>query len=79
MIKLETLGGESLTRILKEVSPIRYVSNKQVNRLLDGSYHVQIMGSPLKIIEGTLISSYNQADKLNWLVDRGTPLLLLFG
>lgn len=78
MIRLETSNGEVLSRILKEVSPIKYVSNKQVNRLLDGTYHVQIIGSPLKSIEGTIVSSHNQADKLNTLIDQGTPLVLIF-
>ena len=78
MIRLETSNGEVLSKILKEVSPIKYVSNKQVNRLLDGTYHVQIVGSPLKSMEGTIISSHKQADKLNELIDQGTPLVLIF-
>ena len=78
MIRLETSSGEVLSRILKEVSPIKCASNKQVNRLLDGTYHVQIIGSPLKSMEGTIISSNNQADKLNTLIDQGTPLVFIF-
>lgn len=78
MIRLETSTGEALSRILKELSPIAYSSNKQVNRLLDGSYHVQIIGSPLKSMEGTIVSTYSQAEKLNELIDRGTPLFLVF-
>lgn len=77
MIRLETSSGEVLSKILKEVSPVMYSSNRQVNRLLDGSYHVQIIGSPLKSIKATIISSHNQADKLNELIDLGTPLILL--
>ena len=78
MIRLETSNGEVLSRILKEVSPIKYASNKQVNRLLDGTYHVQIIGSPLRSIESIIIASHNQADKLNALIDQGTPLFLIF-
>lgn len=78
MIRLETSSGEVLSRILKEISPMKYASNKQVNRLLDGTYHVQIIGSPLKSMEGTIISSHKQADKLNELIDQGTPLVLIF-
>ena len=63
MIRLETSAGEILSRILKEVSPIEYSSNRQVNRLLDGSYHVQIVGSALKSMEGTIVSTFNQAEK----------------
>lgn len=78
MTRLETTRGEVLSKILKEVSPIIYTSNKQVNKLLDGTYHVQIIGSPSKGMKATIISSYNQADKLNELIDQGTPLVFLF-
>jgi hypothetical protein len=78
MIRLETSTGEVLSRILKEISPIEYSSNRQVNRLLDGSYHVQIVGSALKSMEGTIVSTFNQAEKLNSLIDQGTPLVLIF-
>ena len=78
MIKLTTSSGEPLSRILSEVSPIMYASNRQVNRLLDGSYHVQVIGSPLKSMEGTIISSHLQAEKLNELIDQGAPLVLFF-
>lgn len=78
MIRLETSTGEILSRILKEISPIEYSSNRQVNRLLDGSYHVQIVGSALKSMEGTIVSTFNQAEKFNSLIDLGTPLVLIF-
>ena len=78
MIKLETSTGEALSRILKELSPIGYSSNRQVNRLLDGSYHVQIIGSPMKSIEGTIVSTFNQAEQLNSLIDQGSSLVLTF-
>ena len=78
MIRLETSTGEILSRILKEISPIEYSSNRQANRLLDGSYHVQIVGSALKSMEGTIVSTFSQAEKLNSLIDLGTPLVLIF-
>lgn len=78
MIQLETSTGDALSRILKELTPIMYSSNRQVNRLLDGSYHLQIIGSPMKSIEGTIVSTFNQAETLNSLVDQGTPLVLTF-
>jgi hypothetical protein len=78
MIRLETSSGEVLSKILKEVSPMNYTSNKQVNKLLDGSYHVQIIGSPLKSMEGIIISSFSQAERLNGLIDQGAALVLVF-
>lgn len=74
MIKLETTDGVALSRVIREVSPIRYTSNKQVNRLLDGTFHVQVIGKPLKRIEGIIISSHVQAEKINEFIDQGTPL-----
>lgn len=78
MIRLETSSGEVLSTILKEISPIQYASNKQVNRLLDGSYHVQIIGSPLRSMDAAIVASHSQAEILNLLADQGTPLLLRF-
>lgn len=78
MIRLETSNGEVLSKILKDLSPFEYVSNRVVNRLLDGSYHVQVIGSPLKSTVGTIVSSFRQAEKINLLRDRGTPLVLIF-
>lgn len=76
MIKLETTTGTILSKILKEIFPIEYSSNRQVNQLIDGSYHVQIIGSPVKSMKGTFISTFNQAETLNRLVDEGASLLL---
>ena len=78
MIRLETSNGEVLSKILKDLSPFEHVSNRVVNRLLDGSYHVQVIGSPLKSTTGTIVSSFRQAEKINLLSDLGTPLVLIF-
>ena len=72
MKNLQTTDGILLSKILKEVSPIIYESNRQVNKLLDGSYHVQIIGEPLKRKEAVIISTYNQVEKLNRLIDKGS-------
>jgi len=78
MIQLETSEGTVLSKQLRDISPIGYTSSRQVNRLLDGSYHVQIIGSPLKTLEGTIVASYNQAGVINNLADQGTLLVLTF-
>jgi hypothetical protein len=76
MKKLESIQGELLSKILKEVSPIKYESNRQANKLLDGSYHVQVIGLPLRSIGVTIISTYLQVERLNYLIDRGSDLVL---
>ena len=77
MVRLECIQGEPLARIIREVSPMKYQSNKQVNRLLDGTYHVQIIGEPIKTIDAVAIASFNQAERLNNMVDQGTLLALV--
>ena len=61
MIRLTTLDGDVLSRMINKVSPIQYSSNKQINKLLDGSYHVQIIGSSLRSIEGTIVATFLKA------------------
>ena len=78
MIRLETISGDVLSKILKDVSPVKYESNKMVNRLLDGTYHVQIIGQPSMSLEGKILSSHIQAEKLNQLIDQGAPLVFTF-
>ena len=75
MTKLETMQGVLLSKILKNVSPIKYTSNRQVNKLLDGTYHVQIIGEPLKTIDAVIISNFIQAERLSYLTDRGEEFL----
>lgn len=77
MVRLESIQGEPLTRIIREVTPMKYQSNKQVNRLLDGTYHVQIIGEPIKTIDAVAIASFKQAERLNSMIDQGTLLALV--
>jgi hypothetical protein len=76
VVRLESIEGENLSRFLREVSPMKYQSNKQVNKLLDGTYHVQIIGEPMKTIDAVVIASFNQAERLNFQIDQGSPLVL---
>ncbi len=76
MVRLESIEGENLSRVLREVSPMKYQSNKQVNKLLDGTYHVQIIGEPMKTIDAVVIASFIQAERLNFQIDQGSPLVL---
>ena len=77
MVRLESIQGEPLARIIREVSPMKYQSNKQVNRLMDGTYHVQIIGEPIKTIDAVAVASITQAEQLNSMVDQGTLLALV--
>lgn len=77
MVRLDSIQGEPLVRIVRDVSPIKCQSNKLVNRLLDGTYHVQIIGEPAKSIDALVIASFNQAEQLNAMVDQGALMVLV--
>lgn len=76
MIKLLTKQGALLSKIIRDVSPIYYESNRQVNQLIDGSLHVQVIGSPKQRIDAVIISSYTQAKILNEMMDTAQALIL---
>ncbi len=77
MIKIETLEGEVLSKICKEVSPLKYESIVKTNKLLDGSYHIQTIGEPLKYIEFIVIANQQQIEKINLMETMGEPLKLV--
>jgi hypothetical protein len=77
MARLESMEGEILSKVVREVSPIRYETNKKKNKLLDGTFHVQIIGSALKYIDLIIVSSLRQVEQINLLVDKGSPFVLL--
>lgn len=77
MIRLENLGGEILSIGIRSLSPLKYDSVQVKNRLLDGSYHVQTIGSPQKYFEFEILSNHNQVDKLNLSETIGEELRLI--
>jgi len=77
MIRIETLEGEVLSKICKEVSPPKYESIVKKNKLLDGSYHIQTIGEPTKYIEFTVIASQYQIEKIDLMETTGEQLKLI--
>lgn len=77
MIKLERLNKESLSYICKELSPVKYETIQKINKLLDGSYHIQTIGEPLKYLEFTVIARESQAEKINQLESIGEPVKII--
>ena len=65
MIKLEKLDNTKLSYGIKSLSPILYETIKVKNKLLDGSYHIQNIGTPLKYITFEILSNHNQVDLIN--------------
>ena len=74
MIIIESLEGELLSKICKEVSPIKYESIVKKNKLLNGSYHIQTIGEPLKYIEFIVIANQVQVEKID-LMETGKATL----
>lgn len=77
MIRIETLDGQVLSKICKEVSPIKYESIVKKNKLLDGSYHIQIIGDPTKYVEFNIIANELQVEKINLMETLGNPIVLI--
>lgn len=77
MIRIETLEGEVLSEVCKDVSPPKYESIQKKNKLLDGSYHIQIIGNPLKYIEFIVISNQIQVEKIDLLETCGEKIRLI--
>ena len=77
MIRIEDLKGEILSKICKEVSPPKYEGIQKKNKLLDGSYHIQIIGEPLKYIEFTVIANQYQIEKIDLIETTGEALKLI--
>lgn len=77
MIRLESLKGEKLSRGIRNLSPIRYESIRIKNKLLDGSYHIQTIGDPLKYITFEILSNHEQVNKINTAEYKGEELKLV--
>lgn len=77
MILLENLQGDRLSRGIKDLSPIQYDTIQIKNKLLDGSYHIQTIGEPMKYITFEILSNHNQVDLLNIAEYKGEELKLI--
>lgn len=77
MIRIEDLKGEILSKICKEVSPPKYEGIQKKNKLLDGSYHIQIIGEPLKYIEFTVIANQYQIETIDLIETVGELIKLI--
>ncbi len=76
MIRLENSQNKVLSRGIKDISPIQYESIQVKNKLLDGTYHIQTIGEPLKYIEFEILSNHDQVDLINMAEHQGEPLRL---
>lgn len=77
MIFLESLEGEKLSYGVRDLSPLQYDSIQVKNKLLDGSYHIQNIGTPLKYITFEILSNHNQVDLINLAECRSEPFRLI--
>lgn len=77
MIKLENLQNAKLSSGIRNLSPIQYDVHQVKNKLLDGSYHIQTIGEPLKYITFEILSNHNQVDLINQAEYKGEELRLI--
>lgn len=77
MILLEDLNNTKLSYGIRDLSPLQYDTIQVKNKLLDGSYHIQTIGEPLKYITFEILSNHNQVDLLNQAEHKGEELRLI--
>lgn len=77
MILLENLNHVKLSNGIKDLSPIMYDTIHVKNKLIDGSYHIQTIGNPIKYRTFEILSNYNQVDLINLAESKGEPLRLI--
>lgn len=77
MILLQNLDNEKLSYGIRDLSPLQYDTIQVKNKLLDGSYHIQAIGSPMKYYTFEILSNHNQVDLINLIESRGEPLRLI--
>jgi len=77
LILLEDLNNTKLSYGIRDLSPLQYDTIQVKNKLLDGSYHIQTIGEPLKYITFEILSNHNQVDLLNQAEHKGEELRLI--
>lgn len=77
MILLQNLDNEKLSYGIRSLSPMMYDVIKVKNKLIDGSYHVQIIGSPVKYYTFEILANQIQVDVINLAVSKGELLKLI--
>ncbi len=77
MIRLINLQDKTLSRGIRSLSPMQYDTIQIKNRLLDGSYHVQMIGEPAKSFTFEILSNQDQVNKINIAESIGENLRLI--
>ena len=77
MILLQNLDSNKLSYGIRNLSPMMYDVIKVKNKLIDGSYHVQIIGSPVKYYTFEILANQIQVDVINLAVSKGELLKLI--
>lgn len=77
MIFLESLEGEKLSYGVRDLSPVLYDSIQVKNKLLDGSYHIQNIGEPMRYFTFEVLANHIQVDLINLAECRSEPFRLI--
>jgi len=77
LILLQNLDSNKLSYGIRNLSPMMYDTIKVKNKLIDGSYHVQVVGSPVKYYTFEILANQIQVDVINLAVSKGELLKLI--
>lgn len=65
MIQLRNSSGDPLSLAIKNLSPEKREGQVVKNRLIDGTYHVQSIGTPARSRDFKILANENQVDEIN--------------
>jgi hypothetical protein len=77
LIKLFNLSGSSLSKGIKNISPILYEGIRIENQLLDGTTHIQTIGDAKKYFNFEILADQEQVDNTNYTNSQGGKLKLV--
>jgi hypothetical protein len=77
LIKLFDLLDNSLSKGIRNISPILYEGIRIENQLLNGTTHVQTIGKPKKYFNFEILADQDQVDRINYANSQGGKLKLV--
>ena len=76
MIQLSSIENVKLSEGIRNLSPELYDNITVENKLLDGTKHIQIIGTPAKYLTFEVLANHNQTSAINEAQSIGEKLKL---
>lgn len=76
MIQLSSITNEKLSEGIRNLSTEQFENITIENKLLDGTTHIQIIGTPAKFLTFEVLANHNQSSDINEAQSIGEKLKL---